>query len=59
MVDQLPDKVLGIVGYGEIGRECALLAKPLGMKIYATRRNPERSADDPLAGSHLSFIGSE
>jgi phosphoglycerate dehydrogenase-like enzyme len=42
------NKVMGIVGYGEIGRECALLAKPLGVKIYATRRNPERSANDPL-----------
>ncbi len=48
MVDQLPDKVMGVVGYGEIGRECALLAKALGVKIYATRRNPERSANDPL-----------
>jgi phosphoglycerate dehydrogenase-like enzyme len=42
------NKVMGIVGYGEIGRECALLAKPLGVKIYATRRNPERSAKDEL-----------
>jgi phosphoglycerate dehydrogenase-like enzyme len=42
------NKVMGIVGYGEIGRECALLAKPLGVKIYAARRNPERSANDPL-----------
>jgi len=41
-------KVMGIVGYGEIGRECALLAKPLGVKIHALRRNPERSAADPL-----------
>ena len=36
------------MGYGEIGRECALLAKPLGVKIYAVRRNPSRSANDPL-----------
>ena len=42
------NKVMGIVGYGEIGRECARLAKGLGVKIYATRRNPERSANDPL-----------
>jgi len=42
------NKVMGIVGYGEIGRECALLAKPLGVKIYAVRRNPERSAKDLL-----------
>jgi phosphoglycerate dehydrogenase-like enzyme len=44
----LENKIMGIVGYGEIGRECALLAKPLGVKIYALRRNPERSANDPL-----------
>jgi phosphoglycerate dehydrogenase-like enzyme len=41
-------RVLGIVGYGEIGRECALLAKGLGLKIHALRRNPQKSADDPL-----------
>jgi phosphoglycerate dehydrogenase-like enzyme len=40
--------VLGIVGYGEIGRECALLAKGLGLKVHAVRRNPEKSAADPL-----------
>jgi phosphoglycerate dehydrogenase-like enzyme len=42
------NKVMGIVGYGEIGRECGLLAKPLGVKIYATRRNPARSSDDKV-----------
>jgi phosphoglycerate dehydrogenase-like enzyme len=42
------DLVLGVVGYGEIGRECALLAKGLGLKIHAVRRNPEKSAADPL-----------
>ncbi len=41
-------RVLGIVGYGEIGRECAQLAKGLGMIIHAIRRNPEKSAADPL-----------
>jgi phosphoglycerate dehydrogenase-like enzyme len=41
-------QVLGIVGYGEIGRECALLAKGLGLKIHALRRNPRKSAVDSL-----------
>jgi phosphoglycerate dehydrogenase-like enzyme len=41
-------RVLGIVGYGEIGRECALLAKGLGLKVHALRRNPQKSAVDPL-----------
>jgi phosphoglycerate dehydrogenase-like enzyme len=40
--------VMGVVGYGEIGRECALLAKAIGLKIHALRRNPVKSAADPL-----------
>ncbi len=48
LVDWLRGKIMGVVGYGEIGRECARLAKALGVKIYATRRNPERSQDDPI-----------
>ncbi len=47
-VDWMRGKIMGVVGYGEIGRECAKLAKALGVKIYATRRNPERSANDPI-----------
>ena len=39
---------MGVIGYGEIGRECALLAKGLGLKIHAFRRNPGKSADDPI-----------
>ena len=47
-VGWLPGKVMGVVGYGEIGRECALLAHALGMKIYAVRRKPEQSVGDPI-----------
>ena len=47
-VGWLPDKIMGIVGYGEIGRECALLAHGLGMKIHAVRRNPAHSDGDPI-----------
>jgi phosphoglycerate dehydrogenase-like enzyme len=47
-VDFLNGKTLGVVGYGEIGRECAILAKALGMQIHAVRRNPELSANDPI-----------
>lgn len=42
------ESVMGVVGYGEIGRECALLAKGLGVKIHAVRRNPEKSSNDPI-----------
>lgn len=48
LVDWLPGKVMGVVGYGEIGRECAMLAKAVGVKIHATRRKPELSKDDPI-----------
>jgi len=41
-------RTMGIVGYGEIGRECALLAKGLGMRIIALRRRPGLAAQDPL-----------
>jgi phosphoglycerate dehydrogenase-like enzyme len=41
-------RVMGIVGYGETGRECALLAKAVGMTIHALRRNPDKSSNDPL-----------
>ncbi len=47
-VTWLPGKIMGVVGYGEIGRECALLAHALGMKIHAVRRRPEQSANDPI-----------
>ncbi len=47
-VDFLRGKIIGVVGYGEIGRECAILAKALGVKVYASRRNPGKSANDPL-----------
>jgi len=42
------ERVMGVVGYGEIGRECAILAKGIGLKIHAVRRNPQRSAGDPI-----------
>jgi phosphoglycerate dehydrogenase-like enzyme len=47
-VQSTSGRVMGIVGFGETGRECALLARGLGMKIHALRRNPQRSEDDPL-----------
>ncbi len=39
-------KVMGIVGFGGIGRECALLAKGLGLSIHALQRSPK--PQDPL-----------
>lgn len=47
-VDWVPDQVMGVVGFGEIGRECGRLAKAVGMNVYAVRRNPDRSKGDPI-----------
>ena len=48
-MQELHGRTMGIVGYGEIGRAAAALAKAFGMHVLALRRRPERSAGDSLA----------
>jgi phosphoglycerate dehydrogenase-like enzyme len=43
-------RTLGIVGYGDIGRAVAELARPLGLELLALRRRP---APDPLVSEVL------
>lgn len=38
--DELRDKVLGIIGFGNIGRQLARLASAFGMNILATKKSP-------------------
>ena len=38
---------LALIGYGSIGRECAKVAKALGMTVVALRRRAELSLEDP------------
>jgi phosphoglycerate dehydrogenase-like enzyme len=47
-VEELYDRVLGIVGYGSIGRAAAGLARGFGMRIHVLRRHAGRAAQDPL-----------
>ncbi len=47
-VEEIRGKSLGIIGYGDIGRACATLAKAYGMKVIGQRRNPSMSDNDPL-----------
>lgn len=41
-------QVLGIVGYGDIGRTTAALARAVGMQVQAVRRSASAGAPDPL-----------
>lgn len=43
---ELRGTTMGIIGYGDIGRSCAKLAKAFGMRVLALRRRPELSQDD-------------
>ncbi len=43
--DELRGRVLGIVGYGSIGREIARLAKAFGMTVLATKRDARHPED--------------
>jgi phosphoglycerate dehydrogenase-like enzyme len=45
-VESIRDHVLGIVGYGDIGRESARFARALGMKVVAVRRRVALSKED-------------
>ena len=46
MVEMAGDKTMGIVGYGDIGSECAKIAKlGFGMRTIGIKRNP-KSVDE-------------
>ena len=50
MCSSLPGQTVGIVGYGDIGREVAWRAKAMGMRVFALKRHL------PPAGSDLGPI---
>ena len=52
-VEEAHGKTMGIVGYGDIGRAAARLAKALGMRVLALRRRPQQSEGDPLVDEAL------
>lgn len=52
-VEEAHGRTMGIVGYGDIGRAAARLAKALGMQVIALRRRPEKSDRDDLVDEAL------
>lgn len=44
-VEEVRGKVMGIVGYGDIGRACAAQARALGLRVLAVRRRLDTGAD--------------
>jgi phosphoglycerate dehydrogenase-like enzyme len=47
---RLAGQTAGIVGYGDIGKECAWRARAMGMRVFALKRHP------PPPGSNLGPI---
>lgn len=47
-VEELRGRTLGVIGYGDIGRTTAKLARAYGMRIVALRRRTQLSAADDL-----------
>lgn len=54
IVEELKGATMGVIGYGSIGRQCAVLGKALGMRILAQRRRPDASSDDPIPDAVFS-----
>ena len=58
---QLSDSTLGIIGYGQIGKELSKMAKALNMKVLATRRlqkkiEHKKFVDSLMPMSKINFI---
>jgi len=54
--ERLAGKVLGIIGYGDIGAAIAQRATALGMQVLAYRRRPGLSAGDPNVARVVSQL---
>jgi len=52
-IEMLSGKTLGIVGYGDIGREVARRGKAFDMLVLAMRRHPDKARGDNLADEVL------
>ncbi len=52
-IDELFERTILIIGYGNIGSEVAKRARAFGMRVLASRRRPQPAADvDLMVGEH-------
>jgi glycerate dehydrogenase len=51
---ELAGKTMGLVGYGDIGKSVAAIAKAFGMNVLVNRRHPE-----PDAGDEIQYVDQE
>jgi phosphoglycerate dehydrogenase-like enzyme len=56
-VEMAAGKTLGVLGYGDIGRAAARLARGLGMDVVALRRRAEPVAADPAGAAIVTTKG--
>ncbi len=49
-VEELRNKTMGVVGYGDIGQACARIARAFGMKVVAMRRSEKLSPEEKQEG---------
>jgi glyoxylate/hydroxypyruvate reductase len=54
-LDTLPGKTLGIVGFGQVGRAIARLARPLGLRVLAVRRTAGHAVQSVDAGADAIY----
>jgi phosphoglycerate dehydrogenase-like enzyme len=55
-VEEIADKTVGIVGYGDIGRAVATRGRAMGMRVLATKRHPPQ-VKDPLIERYYASDG--
>ena len=53
-VEELRNKTMGVVGYGDIGQAAARIARAFGMKIIAMRRSEQLSDQEKREGLTVS-----
>jgi glycerate dehydrogenase len=56
---ELAGKTIGLVGYGDIGRNVAAIAKAFGMKVLVNRRHPNQDADTQYVDLETLFSQSD